>query len=413
MRYELYIALRYLLAREKSRFISIVTIFSIGGILIGVCALIIVLSVMNGFEDEIRSKILGTTAHVSVYSFKNRITDNWKELIDKYMTNKDWLIAAAPFIHTKAAISSIAENDGVMIRGVVPEYEFKVNDINKNMYSGIFLSNEYDSTEIPQIVLGKYLAQRLRVITGDTVLLYSLKDRSQSSSGLISPKVKQFVITGIFETGMYEFDAAMVYIHLEAAQEVFNLPNAITGIEMKTRNFYNADKYSKSLEKEMGYPYYGVSWMEMNKNLFSWMTLEKWGMFLILSLIIAVATINIISTLFMVVMEKTRDIGILKSMGASSRNIMRLFILHGLVVGVVGTALGVGFGFLICWLQQTYSIISLPPDVYSISSLPIKMQVIDFVLIAFASLALSLLSAIYPAYKAAKLEPIDAIRYGG
>ncbi|MBN1755269.1 lipoprotein-releasing ABC transporter permease subunit [bacterium] len=412
MKYELYIALRYLFAREKNRFISIVTIFSIVGIMIGVGALIIVLSVMNGFEDEVRSKILGTTAHIGIYSYKNRIVSNWDIIQQKHLQSKDWIIASAPFIHTKAAIASVEENDGIMIRGVLPSFEFKVNDINNNMYSGSFFTEEYDTTDIPHIILGKYLAQQLRVITGDTILLYSLKEVKPSSFGFISPKVKQFKVTGIFETGMYEFDAALAYIHLKAAQDFFNMPNAITGIEIKIDNFYNAEKHSKELEKEIGYPYYAVSWMQMNKNLFSWMTLEKWGMFLVLSLIIAVATINIISTLFMVVMEKTRDIGILKSMGAASRNVMRLFIIHGLIVGLTGTILGVGSGFLVCWIQQSYNIISLPPDVYSISSLPIKMQGLDFVIISLASLLLTLASAIYPAYKAAKLEPIEAIRYG-
>ncbi len=408
MKFERFIAIRYLFAREKNKFISFVSLFSICGIFIGVAALIIVLSVMNGFENEIRTQILDMTAHLSIYSHSKANISNWRELKEK-LASFDFIKDSSPFIQEKIAISTRDYNDGIMLRGVDTETELKVNNIGEKMVAGSFFGEEY--TGLPPIVLGSSIASRLGVITGDTVFVFSLKNSSQLL-GFVSPKVKKFVVGGLFETGMYEFDASMGFIPLEVAQEFFDYGRTVTGLEVKLHNFYKADRYDDQLDKALGFPYYSVTWMEMNKNLFSWMTLEKWAMFIILSLIIGVAVFNIISNLFMVVMEKKVDIGVLKSMGAKAASIRRIFILQGLIVGIIGTVLGLVFGIGVAWAQETYSIITLPPDVYSISSLPVRIQLLDVVMIVLASASLSFLSTLYPAYKASKLAPIDCIRYG-
>jgi lipoprotein-releasing system permease protein len=216
---------------------------------------------------------------------------------------------------------------------------------------------------------------------------------------------------GIFETGMYEYDSALAYISIPAAQGLFELGDRVTGIQVKTADLYNAGAVAKAIGEVLGYPYYTVDWMHMHKNLFSWMTLEKWGMFVVLSLIVIVATFNIVSTLIMVVMEKTKDIGILKSMGATSGSIMRIFMFEGLLVGLVGTLLGCLAGFLICWAQETFHFFSLPAEIYFINTLPIEMKTMDFLKVALAAMGLCFLATVYPARKGAKLVPVDAIRY--
>lgn len=408
MSYEFFIAKRYLRSKRKSRFVSVVTLISVGGVLIGVTALDFILSMMNGFEKEVRSRIIGTTAHVSVFSTYNEGIQNYQELIPgikevKHVEN------VAPYIYYKAAIASKTGSDGIVVRGIDPEKERLVTDLERNLKVGsLYLEQEED--ELPGILLGATLADRLGVELGDKVVLFSLKEGSLTT-GWSQPKASKLKVRGIFETGMYEYDASLVYISLYTAQKLFNLGTKVTGLHVKLDNLYQADKVAKELEEKLGYHYYALDWMHMHKNLFSWMALEKYAMFIVLSLIVAVAAFNIISTLIMVVIEKRKDIGILKSMGSTNTSIMKIFMFEGLVVGAVGIVLGSAFGYLLCRIQRSFNIISLPSEIYFISSLPVDMRPLDFILVAVAAMILTFLATVYPARRAAQLSPVEAIRY--
>ena len=408
MSYEFFIAKRYLRSKRKTKFVSVITLISIGGVLIGVTALDFILSMMNGFEKEVRSRIIGTTAHVSVFSTYEEGIDNYQELIPEIREVKH-VENVAPYIYYKAAIASKTGSDGIVVRGIDPEKEKLVTDVERNLKVGS-LELDQEEDELPGILLGATLADRLGVELGDNVVLFSLKAGSLTT-GWSQPKASKLRLRGIFETGMYEYDASMAYISLFTAQKLFNLGSRVTGLHVKLDNLYLAGKVAKQLEEKLGYHYYALDWMHMHKNLFSWMQLEKYAMFIVLSLIVAVAAFNIISTLIMVVMEKRKDIGVLKSMGSTNSSIMRIFMFEGLVVGAIGILLGTVFGYALCWIQRSFNIISLPAEIYFISTLPVEMRPFDFILVASAAMLLTFLATVYPARRAAQLSPVDAIRY--
>ena len=410
MRFEHFVARRFFRVRTRAHFISTVALFAMGGIAVGVAALVIVLSVMNGLESEVRSRIIGITSHINVYSFKPEMLEDWSSIINR-IDSIPKVVSSAPFVQGNAAISGAGGEDGIMLRGILPELEQDVTRFDKNIISGEFYLPNPDSSETEAIVLGKYLADKLGVIPGDTVRLYTLKSNSKLTSIFHRPRVRKFLVTGVFETGMYDFDAALALVHLKSAQNIYGMGRTITGIEVRITNFNQAKKMAKELSGKLGYLFYATSWIDMNKNLFAWITIEKWGMFLILSLIVLVAAFNIISTLIMVAMEKTEEIGILKAIGATKKSIHRIFVYQGLRVGITGTAAGVIIGLVVCLLQMRYHIISLPPEVYSISALPVDMRLPDFIAISAGSILLSLLSTIYPATRAASLMPLDTIRH--
>ena len=408
MSYEFFVAKRYLKSRRKTKFVSVITMISIGGVLIGVAALNFVLSMMNGFEKEVRSRIIGTTAHVSVFASYTDGIEDYEKLLPEIKETKH-VVEVSPFIYYKAAIASKKGSDGIVVRGIDPEKEKLVTDIERNVKVGS-LDLEKEEDEFPGILLGATLADRLGVELGDNVVLFSLKEGSLST-GWSTPKASKLKVAGIFETGMYEYDASLAYISLSTAQKLFNLDHKVTGLQVKLDDLYKADKVAKELELKLGPHYYALDWMHMHKNLFSWMALEKYAMFIVLSLIVAVAAFNIISTLIMVVIEKRKEIGILKSMGATNTSIMKIFMFEGLVVGVVGTVLGSGLGYLLCWIQKTFNLISLPAEIYFISSLPVDMRISDFTIVALSAIILTFLATIYPAKRASQLTPVEAIRY--
>lgn len=408
--YEFFIARRYLKSRRKTGFINLITYISIIGVAIGVAALIIVLSVMNGFETEVRSRIVGFDTHIRMRTYGDEGMDMYSEVMDE-IRGLPHIVGLSPYIDEKGMIRSGQNSDGVMVRGADPKTIRDVSDLAQNIVYGRLelgmVEREGERTK-PGIVLGRYLADRLMVDVGDEVILISL---SGVHSMFQAPEVKQFVVTGFFETGMYEYDNAYVYIGLEPAQQLFLMGDEVSGIEIRLDDLYKADEVVEAIDQVLGYPYYGLTWFDMRQTLFSWIQLEKWAMFIVLCLIILVAAFNIISTLIMFVMEKTKEIGILKAMGATAKSVTRIFIYEGIVVGVIGTLLGCTLGYGLCWSQLKYKFFSLPGDVYFINTLPVKMQTTDFIYISIAAVMICLMAAIYPANKAAKLIPVEAIRY--
>jgi len=414
MPYEISIASRYLKSRSKTGFINLISYISIFGVTIGVAALIIVLSVMNGFESEVRSRIIGFDSHIRLRTYHDEGLDNKDEVMD-FIKDIPHIIGMSPYILDKGMLRSkaLGRSDGVIVRGADPGTVTQVSDLLDNIVYGSLNLDPVripgESRPIPGIVVGRWLADRLLLDLGDEVFLIS---PTGVRSMFQQPPVQRFVVTGLFETGMYEYDDAYVYIAIEPAQKLFKLGQKVSGIEVRLDDLYKADTVVEQIDEKLGcYPYYALSWFDMRKNLFSWMQLEKWAMFIILCLIILVAAFNIISTLIMVVLEKTREIGILKSMGATRQSILKIFLYEGLFVGVVGTLLGFFIGYTLCWAQIKYKFFSIPGDVYFISSLPVKMQFGDFIFIGVASILLCLLAALYPASKASTLDPIAAIRY--
>ena len=410
MNYEFFVARRYLRARQKTGFINLITYISVIGVAIGVAALIIVLSVMNGFESEVRSRIVGFDTHIRLRTYHDLGIDDYPEIMNM-IEGVPHIIGMSPYIDEKGLLRHGEYSDGILVRGADPATLNDVSDLHKNIVYGelnLGLVPQEEGRDLPGMVVGRWLSERILADIGDKVVLISL---TGVSSMFQVPPVKQFVITGFFETGMYEYDNTYAYISLEAAQDLFKYGEKVSGIEIRLDDLYKANTVVDRINDELGFPYFPLTWFDMRSNLFSWMQIEKWAMFIVLSLIILVAAFNIISTLIMVVMEKTREIGILKSMGASRKSITRIFLYEGIVVGVVGTFIGFVIGFGLCWAQLKYEFFSLPGDVYFISTLPIKMQAMDFILIGVAGLIICLLAAVYPAKRAAALDPVEAIRY--
>jgi lipoprotein-releasing system permease protein len=410
MSYELFIALRYLRSKRKTGFISLISYISVAGVMIGVAALIIVLSVMNGFESEVRSRFIGVDAHIKVRTFHDRGIDNQQEIMEKIKTTPH-VVAMTPYIHKKGLIRSKTETTGLIIRGIDLETIDGVTDVKKSINYGALdlgLVKTDEGRELPGIVLGFNLADRMVVSVGDKVILASFDDVTRVNQ---MPQMMQFVVTGYFKTGLFEFDDNMAYISNESAQKLFRMGDKISGIGVRLDHYQNATVVEDLLNDKLGYPYRILTWFDLNQNLFAWMKIEKWAAFVILSLIIMVAAFNIISTMIMVTMEKTREIGVLKSMGATSQSIRQIFTFEGILVGVLGTFMGCAIGYALCWAQFHYRFFSLPNDVYIIDWLPIAMKWTDFVMISVAAVAITYLAAVYPASRAAKLDPVSSIRY--
>ena len=412
MSYEFFISLRYLKAKRKQAFISLITWISIGGVAVGVTALIVVISVMGGMQEDLRNKILGTNSHVIVLSNEGGITKQ-QEIIKK-IEKVEHVVAASPFIFNQVMLTSANSVSGVAIRGIDPDMEAKVTDLANRIKEGglQFLKapqKREGEAEIEGIVIGKDLARNLAVFLGDTIDVVSPFGRVTPMG--TAPKVEKFRVVGIFNTGMYEYDSSLALISIPAAQRFFNMTDMVTGIEIKVDDIYAADSVADKIHTMLGFPYWTRDWMEMNKNLFSALKLEKFGMFVILILIIVVAAFNIIGTLIMMVMEKGRDIAILKSMGATDRSIMKIFIMEGLIIGIAGTIIGCIGGYTLCELLDKYHFIKLPSDVYQLDTLPVKMNPLDFIYISLSAIVISFIATIYPSWNASRLDPAEALRY--
>ena len=409
--FEYLIAKRYLKAKRKSGFISIITYISIGGVTIGVTALILVLSVMNGFEQEVRSRLLGADAHIRLRKYLNKPFTEVDTVL-KIVRSTDHVIGASPAIYEEGMITSKNRQQFTVVKAIDPETAGTVTDIAEKVKLGSldFTPKEFDGRKLPGIVLGVHLADILYAThIGDIVTVATFP----KEGGLFAqPRIMQFYVAGLVEIGYYEYDKVLSYMSIPDAQKLFDMPGRITWIEIKLDDYELANKVKDELiDKKLGYPFYARTWFEMNRSLYSWMEIEKWGSFVILSLIIMVAAFNIVSSLIMMVMDKTREIGILKSMGATSKSILRIFVFEGLLVGVIGTILGSIIGYTLGFAQLYFGIISLPGDVYLISSLPILMKWSDFFAITTVAIFLSVVASYYPARKASRLIPVEAIRY--
>lgn len=407
MKFESFIALRYLFARRKQSFISVISIISVLGVALGVASLIVVLGVMNGFTKDLRDKILGVNAHVITMSAAGNLT-GYTEL-SKEIEGVSGVTGVTPFIYSELMASSSHGVKGMILRGVQPDSADKVLTIRKYMMYGGF--PELNRKGMPGIIIGNELAKRLGAGVGKRINLLSPSGK-KTSQGFV-PRVRTFKVVGIYKTGMWEYDSSLGFVTLKAAREVLGWDNdAVTGLELSVKDVNDAKEIATEVTKKLGgYPFYSRSWMEMNANLFAALKLEKTAMGVILTLIVLVGSFSIITTLVMLVMEKTRDIAVLMSMGATKQQIRRIFMLQGSIIGVVGTALGFVLGLGVGELLKRYQFVQLPKGVYSLDKLPVIYDWTDLVIIGVAAMVLCFLATLYPARQAAKLEPADALRY--
>jgi lipoprotein-releasing system permease protein len=407
-----YIGLRYTRAKQRTQFISFITLTSVLGIALGVTALITVLSVMNGFESELRERILGMTSHATVTGQSGQL-DNWQEL-DQRLVGYPHIQGTAPFINGQVMINADRRVSGTMLSGILPDYEAKVSEVASKMKQGKLTDlvvGEYG------IVLGIELANYLGVVVGDKITVISPQVNS-TPAGVV-PRMRRFTIVGTFQVGMYEYDRNMALIHLDDAAKLFRLETAVSGLRIKLDDLFNAPKITHELSQALYNNYYVSDWTLAHSNFFRAIQTEKTVMFIILLLIVAVAAFNIVSTLVMVVTDKRGDIAILKTQGLTSPSVMGIFMVLGAIIGAVGTIIGTIFGVLLALnvetivpaIEKFFNVHFMAADVYYISELPSKLVWSDVYSIAGMAFFLSLLATIYPAWQAAKINPAEVLRY--
>lgn len=424
MRFELFVALRYLFARRKQAFIYVISAMSVLGVAIGVAALVVVLGVYNGFTTDIRDKILGANAHIIVSGPLGALTappsgpgsspEDGASGITGVLRRIDatpGVVGSTPFLYAEGMLSSPSGVKGVVLRGIDPHTAPSVLSMLDDLTSGS-VDKLTPSTEgaPPGVLVGKELAQRLGLAVGSRVNL--LSPSGQKTTAGFQPRIRPFRVAGVFRTGMFEYDSSLGFISLAAARDLLGLPaDQISGIEVTVKDVYKADTVAAALQKELG-PLASVrTWMDMNANLFAALKLEKIGMFILLAMVVLIGSFSIVTTLVMLVMEKTHDIAILMSMGATKGMIRRIFMLQGTIIGVVGTLLGYVLGIGLALLLQRYQFIKLPPGVYTLDHLPILLEWGDIAIIGLSAMLLCFLATIYPARQASSLEPAEALRF--
>ncbi len=418
--FELFVARRYLTAKGKDTFLSVITLISIGGVVVGVMALVVVISVMNGFEIDLREKILGTTAHITVLHVgREGVTDY--PALEAEIDRVEGVEAVAPFVFVEGILSSKRDSIGAVIRGVDMASHREISTIEDKIVEGTMdfdvakkspLEAKLGGYVPPEdgIVLGVELARNLGVDLNDTVTLIS-PQVIWNPLAPVPPKMKNFRVVGIFDVGMYEFDSSLAYIDLETAQEFLAIPHKVNGLEVRVADVFDAPAVSARINDAVGLPYFARDWTVTHEQLWTMLALEKHTMFVILTLIILVAAFNILSTLIMIVIEKTGEIGIMKAMGATNGAIVRIFLLNGLIIGTVGMALGLVAGLGLCRVLQKYQFVELPAEVYALRTLPVVVQPLDILIICVFALVISVAATIYPAWRAARLEPVEAIQH--
>ena len=410
--FELLIGLRYTHAKRRNHFISFISIVSMAGIALGVMALIVVLSVMNGFQEELRTRILGVAAHLEISGPGDRLAD-WRSVLAQVRQNKN-VLSGAPYVNAQGMLANGDMVRGVIVRGVLPELESRVADFSRFMKAGKLADlrpGEFG------IVLGAELARALNVVPGDRLVL--LTPQGNITPAGVMPRVKQFTVSGIFEAGMFEYDSGLALIHLQDAQKLLRLGEDVSGVRLKLDELFRAPFVTRELAQSLSGNYYLTDWTQSHANFFRAVAIEKRMMFLILLLIVAVAAFNIVSTLVMAVTDKQSDIAILRTLGARPGSIMKIFIVQGAFIGVFGTVLGVAGGVLLALnLETVVPVIErlagmdlFPADVYYINELPSKLVWSDVGIIGGISLLISLVATLYPSWRASRINPAEALRY--
>ncbi|RRD71248.1 lipoprotein-releasing ABC transporter permease subunit [Desulfovibrio sp. OH1186_COT-070] len=407
MRFELFVALRYLFSRRKQTFIYVISLMSILGVAIGVGALVVVLGVYNGLTTDMRDKILGANAHGIVLSYLPSALEQNEDVLQR-VRSVQGVTGATPFIYTEVMLSGGGGVKGVVLRGIDPQTAPSVLSMLRQMRVGTAAGLEREGA--PGVIIGDELAKKLHLTEGSRVNLLSPSGQKTASGH--APRIRSFEVVGIFKTGMFEYDSSLAFVSLAAARDVLGLPeNYLSGVEITVDDLFAADTICARLAEELGAPFYVRSWMEMNANLFAALKLEKIGMFILLTMVVLIGSFSIVTSLVMLVMEKTRDIAIMMSMGATRGMIRRIFMFQGSIIGVIGTLLGYGLGLSLGWLLKRYRFIKLPENVYTLDHLPISISVTDVLIVGASALLLCFLATLYPARQASRLQPAEALRY--
>jgi lipoprotein-releasing system permease protein len=411
MSFVTFVSGRYLRTRQKRAFISLITVLSIAGVTVGVMALIVVIAVMAGFETDLKSRIMGIRPHLVITKNQGRFTD-YNQVLQKVESIAGIEMASA-YITTQVVLRTTTRAAGAILKGIdAVRGDSGITGVDSSRLVNPAAAKDAPRKNkiLPGIILGKELATNLGVIRGDTV--YIISPRGMLSPAGHIPAMIKFQVVDRFESGMYEFDGTLLFVDLIQAQKMLRMPASVSGLEIRLKDMDQVQEISTVLEPILGHDYTIENWKQINRNLFSALRLEKTVMFIILALIVLVAAFNIAGSLVMMVMEKRKDIAILKTMGATARSIRRIFVIKGLMIGLVGTVLGTSAGVVVCTLLKRYSFIHLPADVYYISALPVSLKPSDVLLIAFSALCICFAATLYPARQAAGIDPVEAIRHG-
>ena len=409
---ELFIGLRYIRARRKSHFVSFIAFISIAGVALGVFALIVVLSVMNGFGNELRDRTLSMTSHATISGYDGYLRD-WRSVMTKAEQNKE-VVAAAPYIRKEVMLSNGRRVSGSLVRGIQPEMETRVSLVESKMISGSLMDlrpGEYG------IVLGRELANSLGVYEGDRITV--ITPQASITAVGVMPRLRRFRVVGVFEVGMHQYDSAMAYMHLEDAAKLFSYDNKVNGVRLKFTDLFDAPRITREIESDFGEDYWVKDWSKQHKNFFRALQTEKTVMFIILLMMVSVAALNIVSTLMMTVTDKESDIAILRALGMRPSSIMTIFIIQGAFIGLFGTIIGVSAGVpvamnvfeIVSWLEQLFNTDFLPSDVYYISDISADVKVSEVITYALSAFSVTILATIYPAWRASRTLPAEALRY--
>ena len=406
MSFELFVALRYLLARRKQAFISLISFISMLGVCVGVMALLIALALMTGLQTELRDRLVGSTAHVYVWKVGG-IDDPDGDI--KRLRQQPDVVGAAPVVMGQGLITSAGATAPVMVKGILPELEATVTDIGRSVTSGSLKSLAATEGGRAGIVLGKDLASKLSVNVGDTVQVSTAEGSTLSPLGIM-PRQHFFKVAGIFSMGLYEFDSGYGFVHLSTAERLFDKTKPEL-IELRVADLFKARSVADTIRESFGADYIAQDWADMNQPLFRALWLEKMAISITIGLIVMVAALNIVASLILLVMEKSRDIAILKTMGTSAKSIRRIFVLQGLIIGIAGTVVGAIGGLAIIYIFDRFKLIRVPMDVYQIAYVPFKLQPLDAVVVLASAVVICLIATIYPSRQASKLDPAQALRY--
>ena len=404
LNFKFFIAKRYLFSGSDSRFISFITYISILGVTLGVAALIIAVSILNGFEKEIRDKVAGLVSHIQISSFTAEGLNDYNAAMNTMRDSIKGITGMSPIVQKEAVIRYKSNVEGILLKGIIPETD--LSTARNRVVKGDFNLKDIDSV-YSRLIIGDKLARKLNIETGSKVIVFGLNG---IPSPLNPPKIKQFIVSGIYETGLREFDDLIIYTNLKTAQKLFDLNDNITGIEMTLESIDKVESAVTKIKQVIGYPYYPKSLFKIFKPIFTWVELQKAPTPIILGLIIIVATFNIVGTLLMLVLEKTQSIGTLKSLGAGNGQIMKIFLYDGLIIGITGIILGNLLGLGLCYLELKYKMFTLP-EIYYLKSVPILIQGEYVLLISLITLMLSFIATLIPSYLASRLDPVKSLRF--